>query len=524
MKILIKIILLMMIGVGTVLHVHSSEDVHFNNECIDGTAPCTVVIFGATGDLTARKLIPALYHLDKENHLSPQTAVVGFARGVLNDESFRNRMKDAVKQFSRTKTQEDELWNIFESKLFYHQSDYDQDEGYANLKERLSQIAQERGTQGNCIFYLATPPSTFPAIIQKLHEHGLIYDPNDEKWSRVIIEKPFGDHLDSAILLQEHISKYLDESQIYRMDHYLGKEGVQNLLTFRFQGALFEPLWNSQYIDNIQITMSEDIGIGTRGSFWEETGFLRDVFQNHLMQLLAMVAMEPPSSLTASHIHAEKINVLNAIRPFPLSEIDQHVIPAQYGPGQIHGSEVLGYRQENNVSEFSIVETFLAAKLFIDNDRWNGVPFYIRGGKRLPKQTTEIAVTFKKSNPLINQANVLFIRIQPNTGIYLKTVSKVPMLDKEVKSVTFGFNPDKFFEKSSPEAYEKLIYDSIRGDSSLFVQAEEQLAAWKLLSPILDYWKANPVSQLPSYEAGTWGPQAADELLSENGHEWLHLD
>ncbi|MDP1836409.1 MAG: glucose-6-phosphate dehydrogenase [Chlamydiales bacterium] len=489
--------------------------------------PCVIVVFGATGDLTARKLLPAIYNLSNEGNLSRHTAVVGFARRDYTDSVFRKQMCEAIEQYAGT-AKDTDLWNQFENRIFYHQSSFDQDEGYENLQQLLSKIDLEFGTQGNRLYYLATQPSYFSTIIKKLSEHGLLYDSNSPhaKWSKVIIEKPFGVDLASAIDLQKDISRYLDESQVYRMDHYLGKEGVQNLFTLRFESALFEPFWNSEYIDNVQITLGEDIGIGSRANFWEETGSLRDVFQNHLMQLLAIVAMEPPSTLNSIDIHQEKTKLLNAIRPFSVDEMNNHVIRGQYGPGTIRGLSVPGYKQEKGVSEDSSSETFIAAKIFIDNPRWEGVPFYIRGGKRLPKQTTEIAITFKNRNPSIDHAasNVLFIRIQPNAGIFFKTVSKVPSLDKSLEPVIFGYNPDSYFDKRSPEAYEKLFYDCIRGDDSLYVQGEEQLAVWRLLTPVLNYWKAHAHEKVPVYDAGTWGPSAADQMLNENGHQWQMLE
>ncbi len=490
--------------------------------------PCSIVIFGASGDLTARKLLPAIYNLAHEGNLSKNTAVIGFARSEHSNETFRKQMEKATNQFSRVSPNADvDFWRQFESRLFYNQAAFEEDQGYENLHELLSEIDQELGTQGNRIYYLATHPSQFPIIIKKLHEHQLIYNPNslNKKWSRVIIEKPFGNDLDSAIDLQKNISKHLDESQVYRMDHYLGKVGVQNLFTLRFENALFEPLWNNEYIDNVQITLSEDIGVGSRGHFWEETGSLRDVFQNHLMQLLAITAMEPPSHLNVSSIHEEKIKVLNEIRPFPLAEINNHVVRGQYGPGEIHGIRVPGYKQEKDVADISSSETFIAAKIFIDNPRWMGTPFYIRGGKRLPKQTTEIVITFKNGNSSTDQvANALFIRIQPNTGLFLKILSKTPTLYNDAKPVTFGYNIDAYFGRQSSEAYENLLYSCIIGDSSLYVRAEEQLAAWRLLTPVLDYWKSQTHEDIQNYEAGTWGPTAAERLLRENGHQWRLLE
>lgn len=331
--------------------------------------PCTIVIFGATGDLTSRKLIPAIYNLAYEAHLHPNTAVVGFSRGQHTHETFRKKMSEAFEQFSRIKIKDVAFLSDFESKIFYNPSDFEQDQGYENLKQLLASIDQELHTNGNRIYYLATPPSQYSTIVKKLHAHGLIYKPDDKKWSRVILEKPFGNDLASAINLDNDISKYLDKDQIFLMDHYLGKEAVQNLLTLRFENTFFEPLWNNKYIDNIQITLAEEIGIGTRANFWEKTGSLRDVFQNHLMQLLAIIAMESPTSLKAIDIHEEKIKVLKAIRPFPLNKMESHVIRGQYAPGKIKGVNVLGYKQEKGVLEKSNAETFVAAKLFIDNPR-----------------------------------------------------------------------------------------------------------------------------------------------------------
>jgi glucose-6-phosphate 1-dehydrogenase len=491
------------------------------------TTPCVIVIFGATGDLTERKLLPAIYNLAREGNLSQKTAVVGFARGAHTHETFRMRMGDALDQFSKIKPKETDFWHHFENQVFYNQSDFEQDQGYENLKKLLINIDQEFGTLGNRIYYLATPPSHFPTIIKKLYEHQLVYGSSCtlNNWSRVIIEKPFGNDLDSAINLLTDISKYLDEDQVYLMDHYLGKEGVQYLLNLRFENASFEPFWNNKFIDNIQITLSEDIGIGTRSQLWEETGSLRDIFQNHLIQLLAIIAMEPPASLEKAPIYEEKIKVLNAIRPFPLDQIDSYVIRGQYGPGEINGISVPGYKQEKGVSASSEVETFVAAKIFIDNPRWEKIPFYIRGGKRLPKQTTEIVIIFKNCNSSADHddSNALFIRIQPNPTIFHRTLSKDPMLNKSIEIVPIGYGLDPIPKKSAPEAYEKLLEACVQGDHSLYVQAEEQLAAWRLLTPVLHYWKSHP-DQVPNYKAGTWGPLSADQMLRENGHHWQLLE
>lgn len=494
------------------------------HEIHEENPPCVVVIFGATGDLTARKLVPALYNLANEGHLSESTVVVGYARRNYTNEVFRKQMGDAVDLYSRTKPKDEALWRTFADKIFYHQGTFEQDQAYEDLQQFLADIDARFGTQGNRIYYLATPPENFTTIIDKLKSHGLVYDACDTtKWSRVIIEKPFGTDLDSAIALQEFISKRLHESQAYRVDHYLGKEGVQNLMALRFENRLFEPIWNHQHIDNVQITLSEDIGIGTRGNFWEQTGAMRDLVQNHVMQLLAITAMEPPSEPNAKAIHDEKMKVLQAIRPIPFNEIDRFFIRGQYGTGVVKGNKVPGYRQEQDVSETSTVETYVAAKLFIDNERWQGVPFYIRAGKRLPKQTTEIVVTFKAKPD--QAANVMFIRIQPNMGVFLKTLAKVPgLFSKSLKPVISGYTIESNFGLASPEAYEKLIYDSIHGDSSLFVQAEEQIAAWRLLTPVLQHWQKKTIANFPNYDAGTWGPDEADLLLHDQGHHWELLE
>lgn len=524
MRFFLKILLLSLLGINAIQGVQPHE-IQSSQEILKPKKdPFVFIVFGATGDLTARKLLPAMYNLAHDGHLSPHMAIVGFARGNNTNQGFRKKMEEAIAQFSRSKPIDSAFWTGFQNQVFYHQSEFENDLGYEKLDALLKKIDEEFGTKGNRIFFLATHPSYFPAIIKKLHDHKLI-DQNDKghgPWSRVILEKPFGSDLASASQLQAEIGNYLADSQVYRMDHYLGKEGVQNLLAFRFESSLFEPLWNYRHIDHVQITLGEEIGIGSRGRFWEETGSLRDVFQNHLMQLLAILAMEPPASLKAEAIQTEKLNVLKSIRPFPHDEIDQYVIRGQYGSGLSKGVSVPGYRDENGVDPSSAAETFVAAKLFIDNGRWKGVPFYIRGGKRMAKQTTEILVTFKKQPLLssLNEPNALLIRIQPQAGIFLKTLSKVPDMNKNLQPVIFGYQPDALFNKSSAEAYEKLIFDCSEGDDSLFVKAEEQIAAWTLLTPVLEHWKKNPPDNFPNYDSGSWGPEAADRLLEQQGHKW----
>lgn len=491
--------------------------------------PCILVIFGATGDLTGRKLLPALYNLAVDGQLPGHFACVGFARREKSNEDFRQEMLSDINKFSRNKPVDPNVWGTFKEQLFYHQSDFDNDEGYIELKKFLQTLDKQFGTKGNRVFYLSTQPSYFPLIIEKLSSHQLLNDPavSPEKWSRVIIEKPFGHDLVSAQKLQFEISKYLDESQIYRIDHYLGKETVQNILIFRFSNSIFESLWNSHHVDSIQITVSEEIGIGTRGRLWEEAGMLRDIVQNHMMQLVSLVAMEPPTSLKAESIHAEKVKIMEAIRPLPSNSFDQCAVRGQYGPGFINGQEVCEYRKENNVAPDSKVETYAALKLYIDNWRWANVPFYLRAGKRLPKRATEIAVTFKDApgylfagNSRKNDPNVLVIRIQPDEGISLKMNCKIPGLSSLIQPVKMDFQYGDYFGSKPPEAYERLICDCMSGDNTLFARADEALASWKLLTPLLDYWAAQPADDFPNYPSGTWGPKSADAMIARDGRKW----
>lgn len=494
--------------------------------------PCILVIFGATGDLTARKLFPAIYNLTREGQLPSQFACVAFARRDKTNEQFRKEMHDAINEFSRVKPIDESIWNAFKEVVFYHRSEFHEDEGYERLAQLLNELDVKFGTKGNRAFYLSTQPKYFTLICEKLHQHGLIYDKSKEsdKWSRVIIEKPFGHDLDSALALQKELTQFLHEDQIFRIDHYLGKETVQNLLVFRFDNALFEPLWNNNYIDHVQITVAEDIGIGTRGAFFEEAGILRDVLQNHMMQLVSLVAMEPPSSLKANTIRDEKVKVLRAIRHFSTEELESAVVAGQYGKGLISGQEVKGYREEQNVDKNSTMETYVAMRLFIDNPRWHGVPFYLRCGKRLPKKATEIAITFKQPSEVLFQRpgtlsdpNVLAIRIQPDEGTSLKMNCKVPGQGIAIQPVKMDFRYGSYFGIAPPEAYERLILDFIIGDSTLFARADEVEQSWQILSPVLDYWQKHKPSDFPNYPSGTWGPKAADVLIEKDKRRWRLL-
>lgn len=512
----------------TTIASHPLEEPGMSSRFID---PCILVIFGATGDLTARKLIPAIYNLAREGQLPPQFACVGFARRDKTHEQFRAEMKEAINSFSRIKPIDEKLWATFKEQLFYHKSEFHEEEGYERLSKFLAGLDARLGTKGNRVFYLSTQPSYFTTICEKLHKSGLIYEEKAGPfWSRIIIEKPFGHDTESAHVLQNELLQYLDESQIYRIDHYLGKETVQNLLVFRFANSLFESLWNNRYIDHVQITVAEDIGIGTRGAFWEEAGFLRDILQNHMMQILSLVAMEPPVSLAAHAIHDEKVKVLQAIRPFAASDLDSSVIRGQYDKGYVNGDPVIGYRQEKNVNPSSNVETYLALKIFIDNWRWVGVPFYLRGGKRLPKKGTEISVFFKDPPSVLfqhpgkkNEPNVLTIRIQPDEGTSLKINCKVPGSSNFIQPVKMNFRYGKYFGMAPPEAYERLIQDCILGDNTLFAREDEVFSSWNLLTPILEYWAQNPSKACHSYPSGSWGPIAAEEMIRKDGRKWRLL-
>lgn len=507
---------------------HPLDEENRPNRTID---PCCVVIFGATGDLTGKRLAPALYNLGREGMLPANFTAVGFARRPKTHEEFRAEVKEDINTYSRVKPIDETFWKSFENHLFYHCSEFDNDAGYAALDAFLKDLDNRFATRGNRVFYLSVQPKFFPIIIRKLKEHGLIYDPHtQDRWSRVIIEKPFGHDLESAAELQKEISQYLDETQTYRIDHYLGKETVQNILVFRFANSIFESIWNAKSIDHVQITVAEDIGIGTRGHFYEEEGLLRDILQNHMMQLLSLVAMEPPVSLNASAIRDEKVKVLQSIRPFSQQDFEQHVVRGQYGKGVINGQDVIGYREEKDVSPHSNVETYTALRLFIDNWRWAGVPFYLRGGKRLPKRATEIAIIFKDAPGVLFQQgvkktdpNILVIRIQPDEGIALKINCKVPGPSSPIQPVKMDFRYGSYFGKSAPEAYERLIWDCIMGDSTLFARADEVEHSWKIFTPLLKFWANQSKTDFPNYPSGSWGPKSADAMMAKDGRSWRIL-
>ncbi len=491
--------------------------------------PCILVIFGATGDLTARKLFPAIYNLKREGQLPTHFATVGFARREKSHEQFRDEMKEAISNHSRVKPLDEGVWSSFQENIFYHQSSFDEKEGYIALKTFLEQLDTKFGTKGNRVFYLSTQPSYFPKIIEQLHVNDLLYNCHEvkDKWSRVIIEKPFGRDLNSAIELQENLTKNISEEQLYRIDHYLGKETVQNILTFRFANSIFESLWNNRYIDHVQITAAENIGIGTRGKFYEEEGLVRDFIQNHLMQLVSLVAMEPPHSMNASAVRDEKVKVLECIEPFNESTFETNAVRGQYGKGFIGGEEAKGYREEENVDPNSPIETYAALKLYINNWRWDGVPFYVRGAKRLPKRATEIAITFKPPPGKLfskggkhSEADVLALRIQPDEGISVKMNCKVPGPSSPIQPVKMDFRYGSFFGLAPPEAYERLICDCMHGDNTLFAREDEVFNSWRILTPLLEYWGSKAPENFPNYEAGSWGPKEADEMIGKDQRKW----
>lgn len=489
--------------------------------------PCIMVIFGATGDLTGRKLLPAVYNLGKESLLPANFGCVGFARREKSEEEFRSEMEKNIDQFSRSKPIDSSFWDTFKEQIFYHQSQFDDDQGYIRLKEYLDKLDQKLKTKGNRVFYLSVQPKFFPLIIEKLHKNGLIYPQDDERWSRVVIEKPFGKDLNSASELQNNIQQYLNEKQIYRIDHYLGKETVQNLLVFRFSNSIFESIWNAQNIDNVQITVAESIGIEGRGDFYEEEGFSRDIIQNHMMQLLSLVAMEPPANLEGDSIRDEKVKVIQCIRHFKDDDFETSMARGQYGKGFVDGENAIPYREEPEVDKNSNRETFACFKFHIDNWRWSGVPFYLRGGKRLPKRATEIAITFKKAPGVLFpdglDSNVMAIRIQPDEGIALKMNCKVPGPSSPIQPVKMDFRYNSYFGKAPPEAYERLIYDCMLGDSTLFARADEVLESWKIFTPILEYWEKNPPQNFPNYESGVWGPKEAEDMIERDNRKWRIL-
>jgi glucose-6-phosphate 1-dehydrogenase len=488
--------------------------------------PCTIVIFGASGDLTARKLIPAFYHLCKEKQMPPAFRIIGFARREKTDESWRTELRAALDRFSRTQPVNETVWRKFAANLSYCRGDLTDAAAYKKLEEMLVSFG-EAPLRENLLFYLATLPSQFGEVIENVHRANLLHK-GGAGWQRLVVEKPFGHNLASARALNAELTRFVLEQQVCRIDHYLGKETVQNILMFRFSNSVFERLWNRNLIDHVQITVSEKLGVGQRGGYYEETGALRDMVQNHLLQVLSLVAMEPPVSLEAEAIRDEKVKLLKSIRPLGPDDVARQVVRGQYFAGAVNGQAVAGYRQEPKVKPDSNVETYVALKLFIDNWRWSGVPFYLRTGKCLPQSASEVRVQFRPTPHVLFAAqrglqldpNAIALRLQPNEGIYLRFNGKVPGMSLGVRPVRMHFSYDAEFGAYTPEAYERLLLDAIAGDATLFLRRDEVETAWQIVDSIRAGWDGKPLTNREFYAAGTWGPVTSDDLLAQSGHAW----
>jgi glucose-6-phosphate 1-dehydrogenase len=485
-----------------------------------------MVIFGAAGDLTKRKLIPALYNLRHGQLLSDQFAVLGIARAEMSDNEFRSRMRDDMKEFASNEVNPEE-WKWLEDRLYYMSGDFNDDAMYEQLKSRVAELDKKHQTQENCSFYLAAAPQFFAPIVEQLGRVGLTNETEDH-WRRVVIEKPFGRDLESARKLNQEIGSILDEHQIYRIDHYLGKETVQNILVFRFGNGIFEPIWNRRYIDSVQITAAEKVGVEQRGAYYETAGALRDMVPNHLLQLVTLTAMEPPISFGANAVRDEQAKILHAIQCPSPEEAAERTVRGQYGPGEIDGKQVPGYREEPNVAPDSATETFVALKLLIDNWRWADVPFYLRTGKHLAARDTEIAIQFKRPPFVLFRKtgvdelprNRLVLHIQPDEGISVRFGAKVPGSIMNIGAVDMDFDYEDYFGDTPSTGYERLLHDCMVGDATLFQRADQVEAGWAVVDPIQQAWGKSTPPKFPNYAAGSWGPDEADELLRRDGREW----
>ncbi len=522
------------------------------------SSPAMMVIFGASGDLANRKLLPAIYKLSQQRLLPPNFVILGYARSPLSDDEFRLRARSSMVGNSEVEFQSS-AWDAFAARLFYISGEYDDDEGFKQLQERISMLEEQWNIGGNRLFYLSTPPSVYEPIITCLGNADLVKPAGGHNWTRVVIEKPFGSDLQSAHKLNDHVLSVFDEDQVYRIDHYLGKETVQNVLVFRFANGIFEPIWNRNYVDNVQITVAESIGVEGRGGYYEKSGALRDMMQNHLMQLVSLTAMEPPIAFDAKAVRDQKVNLLQAIRPLSMDEVPDYVVRAQYDAGTADTRPVPAYLDENGVASDSTTETYVAWRLEIDNWRWQGVPFYLRTGKALPRKASEISVTFRRAPHLLFDStegfdgdssqgemglqtafpgerlngdslsrNVLTMRIQPDEGITLKTLAKRPGPSVNLTPVNLEFTYGHSFG-DPPDAYQRLLLDVVLGDSTLFTRRDEVELAWQRITQVLDGWQlqedqssnGSQPFRLPKYPAGTWGPREADGLLEKEGQHWF---
>jgi glucose-6-phosphate 1-dehydrogenase len=490
--------------------------------------PCVMVIFGASGDLTKRLLMPAIYNLACDGLLPHNFALVGTARDDMTHECFRDQMSRDIRLYI-TRDFDEAVWGAFVSNLYYVPGTFDDPATYQRLAQLLSEVDATHQTLGNRLFYLAVPPTVFSLIARHLGLAGLARE--EKGWSRLIVEKPFGHDLESARHLNRELQEQWQEHQIWRIDHYLGKETVQNILAFRFANGIFEPLWNRRYVDHVQLLVAEKVGVEGRGNYYDRSGVLRDMMQNHMFQMLAYVAMEPPSSFHADDIRNKKVEVLGAVHPLTPEAVLTHTVRGQYSGGTMDGNIVLGYREEPDVAQDSRTETFAAVKLFIDNWRWHGVPFYLRSGKRLPMRRTEIAIQFNlapevlfRDTPVERlEANQLLLHIQPEQGIELVFEAKVPGPMMHLQTVRMHFEYEEAFHAARGTGYETLLYDCMRYDATLFSRSDLVEAAWKIAQPILDVWTSLPPRDFPNYPAGTWGPKDADQLIERDGRQWRRI-